>query len=385
LTKKLIAFFIASSFLSSALGAEISRPGFDQNRVFKMGSPTPATPLPIEATQAYVFNDALSKCQRDVVDLENELHDFLERPDSEVLLTLKKFFPSFLAKDLKSVQIFFDSFGSLAQAFASFYIPAQKNLKPTISLDCSQQYKFLTPSLLGHELAHHFNSKRGLSPWIDEMIAQMTEIRIKGSFSLERYEAIRNSYAMPSFFAREKAFKSTHEYGINALFGAYLMENYGGAEVLSAIPNGTKTLSQLSQAVVQFSKGKKDLDWIRPYMGPRALIRHFNLALNINLPSVNGGKIFKVPGWRGFAYGTTIKKVGSYIIEPGGSLRLDPMWGPDFKNFTNSSSLELYRVLIAGNQYQIATIDEAVNGYWEQNFLVLINTSETEYTEIRLQ
>jgi len=350
-----------------------------------VSGPEQATPLSIKATKAYVFDKALAVCDREQIELENELHDLLDRSDSPVLSALETLFPRFKVQSLNSVQVLFDSFGKLAEAFASFYIPAQAKIQPTISLDCSRATKFSIPALLGHELAHHLNSQRELSPWIDEMLAQMTEVRIRNSFSTERYEDLQNSYQVPSFFARDKAFKSTHEYGINALFGAYLLENFGGPAVLAALPKGTKTVTDLSRAVLKFSQTKKSLDWIRQYITPRSMIRHFNLALNINLPSINGGKIFTVPGWNGFHPNAVIKKTGSYILEPGGSLRLDPMWAPDFVNLPKSSSLEIYRVLTGGNQYQILNLGESSDGYWEQNFLVLINTSETDYVEITLK
>lgn len=379
-----LSFFLVL-FVSQVQAATLLRPAFDSKRVFRIEAAQDAMSLGVSGVDAYVFEKAALKCGRSSAELSNQLQDLIERSDSPVISSLQDLFPKFSGRDLKGMQILFDSFGSLVSAFRSFYIPAQQNLKATISLDCARESRYLVPSLLGHELVHHLNQGRNISPWIDEMLAQIIEVRINGEFPLNRYDVLARAPQAPSFFARDKTFKSTQEYAINALFGSYISQNFGGVEFLGSLPAGTRTLSDFTRALKKFTTGRGEYNWIRDYLNPQALIRHFVLALNVNMSGLNGSSIFQVPGWNGFSSETVVKSPGSFAIEPGGFLRVSAKWSEKLKALSNAAPLEVYRVLKTGVQFKIQNLPEAVTEEWAENTLVVINTSETEYFEIQLK
>jgi hypothetical protein len=379
-----LSFFLIL-FVSQVQAATLLRPAFDTQRVFRIGAAQDASSLGVSGVDAYLFEKAALKCGRSKSDLSAQLQDLIERSNSPVISSLQDLFPKFAIRDLKGMQILFDSFGSLISAFRSFYIPAQQNLKATISLDCSRESRYLVPSLLGHELVHHLNQGRNISPWIDEMLAQIIEVRINGEFPLNRYDVLARATQVPSFFARDKTFKSTQEYAINALFGSYISQNFGGVEFLGSLPAGTRSLSDFTRALKKFTTGRGEYNWIRDYLDPQSLIRHFVLALNVNLSGVNGSSIFQVPGWNGFPRETVVTSPGIFALEPGGFLRVSSKWSEKLQSLANAAPLEVYRVLKSSVQFKIQNLPEPVNEEWEENTLVVINTSETEYFEIQLK
>ncbi len=372
-------------FASQLQAATLPRPAFDSQRVFRLEAAQSATTLDVKGVDAFIFEKVVLKCERSHAELSRELQDLVDRPNSSVILSLQDLFPKFTFRNLKGLQIFFDSFGSLTSAFRSFYIPAQQNIKATISLDCARESRYLVPSLLGHELVHHINQSRNISPWIDEMLAQIIEVRINGEFPLNRYDVLAQAKQVPSFFARDKTFKSTQEYAINALFGAYISQNFGGVEFLGSLPKGTRTLSDFTGALKSFTAGRAEYDWIRDYLDPQSLVRHFVLALNVNLSGLNGSSIFQVPGWNGFSSESLVKSPGTFTLEPGGFLRVSSKWSGKLKSLSNMVPLETYRVLKSGVQFKIQNLPEAVSEGWDENTLIMINTSETEYFEIQLK
>lgn len=254
----------------------------------------------------------------------------------------------------------------------------------TISLDCSLISRLSWPALLSHETVHHLNHDRHLAPWVDEMLAQVTEMRASAAYPTLRFETLRRQGVVPSFFARDKVFSDSQQYAVNMLFGLYLSQNFGSSDVFQFLTEDIQSLSDLARKVSAYTTGKNEFDWIRPYLTARGLIRHFTLALNINLPTLNGGNIFQVPGWQNFTSDSEIQTPGTYYVEPGGSLRVSKKWAPLFANHDKNVSWDVYRILKQDRAFKIQNPDEPITGKWAQNYLVLINGSETEYLKIDL-
>jgi hypothetical protein len=272
----------------------------------------------------------------------------------------------------------------MVSAFRSFYLPPQQNLPAMISLDCSQSSRLSWPALLSHETVHHLNHDRHLAPWIDEMLAQVVEVRAAAAYPTPRFESLRTRVLVPSFFARDKVFTSSPQYAVNMLFGLYISQNFGGARLFPSLTQNVQTLSDLAKLVRTSTEGQNQFDWIRNYVTPRGLIRHFNLALNINLPTLNQGSIYQVPGWYGFEVSTEVQKPGRYYIEPGGSLRISKKWAEDFSDHDKNSSWDVYRILKNGMTFKIQDSNEPVSGDWDQNYLMIINGSESDYFQVDL-
>ncbi|MFS4460155.1 hypothetical protein [Bdellovibrio sp. HCB2-146] len=345
----------------SALAEVLPRPYFDEGGVFRLGQPQEVLSLPLsDSLRVFAFSEALPHCAEPIQKLDGYLSEFVVRPESYVRKALSKFVANVSDSSFTNVRIFFDFFGTRSKMYRSFYVHPRELVDASISLDCSRLSKYALPVLVGHELIHHLNHDRDLSPWIDEMMAQQVEAEIAEGPLFDLHENISHDSQVLSFFAREMPFKNSKEYAINSLFGSFVSSRYGAA-VFRAIPNGTQSLGDF--AVVLKTE-------------PRLLIRQFVLSLNSG---------FEIPGWGGFAKSALIEKPGTYHLESGGFLRIDSKWSSNFVQPISTSSLEVYRVLKSGKNTKIQSVLEAVSGKWNENFLLLINTSETEQFEIEFK
>jgi hypothetical protein len=380
-----ICLLFAGLILTTQAQAElIARPGFTADRRFQFGAEASAIDISTENYKAYAFRDALGKCRTTADDLKDLTKSQLDSPGSLVLQAIASLFPKFDRKEIKTVDFIFDSFGPLANIFRSFYIPQQKRNSAVIALDCSFDTQVNAPALMGHELVHHINSHRNVAPWVDEMLAQYIEIQVSGLYPSARYQTLTHEVNVPSFFAREKTFKSSQEYAVNSLFGFYVAQNFGGTRTLQSFTQNVRTLADFAKNLQQTTRQSREFDWLARYQDPKALIRHFSLALNINLPSQNS-TLFQVPGWQGFDKSNLITVPGTFVIEPGGSLRLDTRWAKLLDTIPENSALEAYRVLKTKSQFHIQMANDPIQGSWDENFLVLINTSTADYLEVQLK
>lgn len=363
--------------------AEFPRPGFNQTPAFFLGASQEVQPLPLSKIEAYAFTEALQSCHENTSRIDSYLAQNTS-PESALISALRSLYPKFEFSQLRGLRLLIDSFGTGSASFRSFYLQPQPNMPATISLDCSLTSRLSWPALLSHEIIHHLNHDRHLAPWVDEMLAQVIEMRVAATYLPLRFETLQRQPIVPSFFARDKVFTGSQQYAVNMLFGLYLSQNFGGSKVFQVLTKDIQNLSDLTRQLTAFTQGKKEFDLIRPYISPRGLIRHFNLALNINLPTSNGGSIFQVPGWKKFEDNSEIQTAGTYYLEPGGSLCVSEKWASMFANHDPNASWDIYRILKKDSIFKIQNPDEPVTGEWPQNYLVLINGSETEYLKINL-
>ncbi len=370
--------------------ADIPRPGFhsgsNQGPQFFLYEPQDAQPLPRSKIETFIFTQAMQPCFETASNMDWLLAQ-ITSSESGFTSAVRSLYPDFKISQLKDLRLLIDSFGSGTNHFRSFYLRPQPDISATISLDCSLISRLSWPALLSHETIHHLNHDRHLAPWVDEMLAQVTEIRAATAYPTARFETLRAQNVVPSFFARDKVFSSSQQYAVNMLFGLYLSQNFGSSDVFQLLTKDIQSLSDLARQVSAYTLGKHQFDWIRPFLTPRGLIRHFTLALNINLPTLNGGNIFRVPGWQNFKSDSEVQIPGAYYVEPGGSLRVSKKWAPLFANHDKNASWDIYRILKADDTsgaFKIQSPDEAITGKWSQNYLVLINGSETEYLKVEL-
>lgn len=364
--------------------AQIARPVFDSSRRFKIEAPASARPLATTPVPAFVFNDAIRKCNVNPSQLAGYLENALHPSRSTIWETLQALLPSFAVQSLKGLQILFDSFDGLTQEFRSFYLPHQAQIQPTLVIDCSSATIHNAAGFLGHEFVHHFNAKRNLAPWIDEMIAQLAEIRIHQSYPEHRYFLLSQQATTPSFFAREKTFQSSEQYAVNSLFGFYIASNYGGANMIAAIPSGSRTLTDFTDALLTYRLKHPELKFVTQNLRPRDLIRQFALAMNINQETRESETLYKVPGWKGFPLETIAIEGGLHVIEPGGFLRVHKKWADRLSQLPDSL-LEIYHIRKSFQGFEVTKLGDASPKIWEEDYLLLINTSSRFDAKIRLQ
>lgn len=383
LNKTLLNFFLMIPMISSAQVVQIERPVFDSHRHFHMEGQQAAEKIYSEQDMTvYLFKNAQEKCPMSKSDLSKKLRDSLSDPNSRMNETLSYFFPNFSMNQFNGLRVLFDTFGSLNTLFRGFYIKPSSQTAGMISIDCSPGTLTQLPSVLGHELAHHINAKKNLSPWIDEMVAQIIEIRIRNTFPAVAYFSLATKADLPSFFAREKTFQNSAQYSVNSLFGFWFAQNFGGWEVLSAIPPNTKSLLAFADSARLFpgqSEAQKAL------LNPRALIRQFAFAMNLNQSLEHEPTLYQVPGWQGFSYASEVQQPGRYSLEPGGSLRVSKRWLNDFTNIPSQSLLEAYRVSrISSAVYLNAVTTEIPENDFTEDYVLLINTSTSLDATIEL-
>ncbi|HWU44727.1 MAG TPA: hypothetical protein VN132_14845 [Bdellovibrio sp.] len=312
------------------------------------------------------------------VDLRISLNQLLNWNESIAMSTLRNFYPGLSQKDLAQVQISIEDFGP-QKKYRGFYSHDSDKNRGVIRLDCERGSIMYWPALFAHEVAHHLNENKNLSSWMDEMLAQLVEAQASPFFSYPRFDFIKSSAIVPSFFSPEKPFSSSAMYAANMLFGFYISENFRGYRLFQTLTHDVNTLNDFAQRLRDYTVDQSQFDWIRDHLSAEDLIRFFALALNINLPTRNGGTLYVVPGWSGFAKGALISQKGNYFIEPGGSLRLSSDLA---QQISESQNLTVYRILKNQKDFKIQKVADPVDGDWAENYVLLVNTSLTEYLEV---
>lgn len=313
-------------------------------------------------------------------EMKSFLRSLLNWKGSRTISVLKSFYPDLKQSELLRLQIVVKDFG-LDKTYRGFY--AHKNVKneAVIYLDCSRGSIMSWESLLAHEIAHHLNSKRNLAPWMDEMLAQLVEVNANPLYPFPRIQVLKDLFVVPGFFPTERPFQATESYAMNLLFAMYISENFRGFRAFQSLNQDIFSMDDFSRKLKEYASHETQFDWIRDAISPKSLIRHFGLAMNINLPTRNGGTVFKVPGWSGFEKESLLAKKGTYYVQPGGFVRISSIFG---SSLMATSGVEVYRILKDGQQFLIQPVDQKVVGQWSENFLVLINTSLTDYLELSL-
>ena len=358
-----------------------------------------------------LFENAKNSCFRINQDYSQVFNQLFKSEDNSIKNGLIKTYGQVLANKLGDIQILIDNFSNFKTnksstglsktdsskttesqlGFRSFFIPAQKNMKNTISLDCQPSTTVVWPSLLSHELTHFLNQKLNLAYWMDELLAQVHEVEQSRLFPYPRLDSLKSETNPPSFFSDKSYFQksgSSKVYAMNLLFGLYLTNLFKGGPILKFIHKDIQSVSDLSEKLKFYTQQIHQLDYYKNILSAKGLIRHFALAANINLPLSDGSSFFQIPNWNGFAKTalvTTDSAQLSYQIPPGGFLRLArPMITDDeFVNFKNST-MEIYRIQKNQNYFQILTpqnqpgIENTSSTTWDEDFYLLINTSETE-------
>jgi hypothetical protein len=356
----------------------VKHPRFTAKRVFYYDHESSAIPLDLSFQgEAYVFEEAVSSCGLDLHDAQLRLAQILNFDESRAVSSLRKIYPDLDGSRFSNLRILVDNFGDSARIFRSYFLSSQKGEPATIVLDCQTVSRDLWAADLSHELVHYLNQGRGLSHWMDEMLAQLVEVENSGRFPFIRVQQLTGP-VVPGFFTdiNEVTFQSSQQYAVNLLFGLYLKKLFGD-EVLSVLNSSVENLDQLSEKLAAFVDGKARFNWLRPLITPTGLIRHFQLALSINAPVLNGGPVFQVPQWAGFSSGAHLaSRHDGLVIPPGGSLRLSSSELPSLHGLP--ADVDAYRILKSGVLFKIIDLkrsSESVSGVWTEDFLLLVNTS----------
>lgn len=366
----------------------------------------PSSEIKNSLFKSFVFDEAKITCFKNNQDYSLLIQRLLQTENNSILNNLINTYGRSIENKFSDVQILIDNFSSFQKndfkrnqsasaadslGFRSFFIPAQKNIKNTISLDCQPNTIVVWPSLLSHELTHFLNQKLNLAYWMDELLAQVHEVEQSRLFPYPRLDSLKSETNPPSFFSDKSYFQksgSSKVYAMNLLFGLYLTNLFKGGPILKFIHKDIQSVSDLSEKLKFYTQQIHQLDYYKNILSAKGLIRHFALAANINLPLSDGSSFFQIPNWNGFAKTalvTTDSAQLSYQIPPGGFLRLArPMITDDeFVNFKNST-MEIYRIQKNQNYFQILTpqnqpgIENTSSTTWDEDFYLLINTSETE-------
>lgn len=362
---------------------------------------------------AFVFDEVKKLCFKSDQNYTQEFQRIFKAENNPILKGLINTYGKSIENKLTDVQILIDDFSTFQKdyfknyqprssgkssdkqlEFRSFFIPAQQNIKNTISLDCHPTTMAVWSSLLSHELTHFLNQQQNLAYWMDELLAQVHESeQIKFPHSLI-FDVLKSESNLPSFFSDKSYFQNSNSskvYTMNLLFGLYLTSLFKGGSLLKYIHKDIQTLSDLVEKIKLYAIQINQYEDFKSILSAKGLIRHFALAANINLPLNDSRLIFQIPKWNGFsksALVTTNSSQSSYLIPPGGFLRISKsiISDQEFANFTETinSNLEIYRIQKNQIYFQIITpqnqssIENTRSTTWDEDFYLLINTSETE-------
>jgi hypothetical protein len=323
----------------------------------------------------------LSQCRaRTEFEMRSDLEKTLHSENSFALSTLHNFYPDFRSSQLRELKISVQNLNT-KNGYRGFYKSHQGSGKKEILLDCALGSVLSWPSLLAHEITHALNENRRLVSWMDEMLAQIVEVNASPYVSYPKFDTIKRLNVIPSFFPDEKPFKSSQTYATNLLFGLYISENFRGYKAFQMLNHDILNLNDFATRLKKFTLGQAQFDYIREQISAENLIQYYVLALNINLPTRNGGTLYQIPGWSGFASDALIQASGSYIIEPGGFARISHALED---KLPKSLLVPVYRILKTKNTFKIQNAQDPVLGSWDENFFVLINTSLDQYLEVEL-
>lgn len=371
----------------SPQGVVLPRPAFSLSQGFFLKSSARGIPV-LESPHAFIFQDALDKCNTSRDQIRFELARLLNWNESSAIKALQSYKPSLSSTDFHNLRFLVDYLEE-SSTHRGFYIATQGDQPAMISLDCQRASQLSWPSIWAHEMAHHLNFEKNLAPWVDEMIAQILEVRAGHIYPSERIDRLRTLQNTPSFFASPTGFHDSQEYAINLLFGLYISSHFGGLELISSLDDRIKTPSNLAEHMKKFLHDKPQWDWIRESLTGANLIRYFALAMTIHQPLQNRSSFYQVPGWKGFEKWSEPdqKSFTSNIISPGGFLRLSSKWATAVVQLVSTyPDLTAYRILKNPQEFKIQTpLTTEVQAYWEEDFLLLINTSETQYYQVSMK
>lgn len=191
---------------------------------------------------------------------------------------------------------------------------------------------------------------------------------------------------------------SSERYASNFLFGRYLVKRWGGNKALRAfLPQisikecDSNIDSQASNDIVIFFRIQNILVameashelQIRSTISD--VLRHFAIALVLNVDETASQGLYSIPGWNGFSSSpiTSMDKMNfSYItLELGSFIRLDyKLWSQNKSNW--SQELEVYRIVtFKDGSYDLLTRDQIQNKVKEiplQDTVTLLNASKRE-------
>jgi len=375
---KIFFFFVTASFTFPSWGENISRPIFTEDRIFVFQADQPAR-LVSAPVETFVMEDSIEACVLEMRKVEYDLARFFHFSESLTMSYLSQIYGKLNSSSFRDLRLIIDFFGTSARIFRGFFISSaqNKNNLSLISVDCSWKSRLSWSGLMGHELSHYFNQHRNLAPWVDEMIAQTVEVQDGYAF-YERFSELRKKDLLPGFLSQSLIFHSSLDYSMNLFFGLWLKKNFGGWEILKALSSDTRDLSDVSRKLLSYTRDKEEFRWLSDAMTPRGLIRHFALAMNVNMPLLNGQSIFQVPMWNGF--GPIAPVSGRRVLAPAGFLRVSG----EMKLRTLPTDVEAHRVLKRAHEFRIQKVDEVVTGNWTENFLVVVNLSETEHALVEV-
>jgi len=368
-------------FLNFAQAEEILRPAFSRERQFVVLPAQPAKRLNLSSpAEAFLFDEAAVACSLNSRDVQFQLSQIFNKNESGVLGSLQKFFGEFSESKFQNLRVIVDSFGAASNDFRSLYLRPQQNMPATISVDCNVHSRRVWAGTMAHELVHHFNRDQNLSVWVDEMLAQVLEVDNSLEFPEPRIQKLTRNPVTASFFTDEPTLHSSEQYASNLLFGLYLRQLFG-TNVFKEFRSSVRSLDDLSDRLIAYAEQKGEFHWLRGYLTPRSLIRHFHLALSLNAPILNGGSVFIMPRWQGFQKNTELSQ-GSVRLEPGSSVRLSSSLALKLPSLP--VGVEVYRILKNGMKFKILKSSEQPSGNWDSDHLVLINTSQDQSFDLIL-
>jgi len=368
-------------FLNFAQAEEIPRPAFSRERQFVFLPAQPAKRLNLGSpAEGFLFDEASAGCGVAAKEVQFRLSQILNRNESAVIGSLQKYFGHFSEEKFQGLRVLVDYFGIASSHFRSLYVPPQKNMPATISIDCDSHSRRVWSGMMAHEMVHHLNRDQNLSVWVDEMLAQVLEVDNSPDFPEPRIQKLASNPVTASFFTDQSVFHSSEQYASNLLFGLYLRQLFG-IQVFKEFRNSVYSLDDLSERLIAYADQRGELDWLRGYLTPKSLIRHFHLALSLNAPILNGGSVFIMPRWQGFQKSSELSQ-GQVRLEPGSSVRLISAFALKLPSLP--PGIEVYRILKSGHRFKILKLTEQPHGSWDSDHLVLINTSQDQSFDLLL-
>lgn len=311
------------------------------------------------------------------------LSELLDPNNSVVFAMLKNFFAGNYKNNFSDLIITVDNLKADVHSRPAFFIP-DIHEKSMIVLDCSKKSYQSWKALLAHELVHYMNKGRKFSPWMDEMLAQVIESEASYGLPYQRINSLKNSKLVPSI-AGDASPHSHQEYGVNLLFGRYLY-NLFGASLFKQLGSGVANFSELALKISQFIEPRQEFHWLKKLGSERNLMNHFHLALNINRNILNGGKVFRVPGWSGFSESIKPLSAGQ-ALELIAKMNRGESFGlslEEFRNLLEVSSLEnlsvlnlaIFQILKNDDEFSLQKIEDlhfgSVPAKFKQSHFLLI-------------
>jgi hypothetical protein len=350
---------------------------YDKNRNFYVTGPAEGEWIESAHFQVFVFKEATQACE---LTPEQVQYHLTQSIDSSFWKILNHYYPDaekeFLELHLK---ISVDSFGDRNKTldFGSFFLPNTPNPdEELIVLECRFFKDGYWKAFLGHELIHALmaahalqtsgpsseafvqKTSKGISSWIEELLAQNVEYEISHRFPILRIQQLAQQVLVPSPISQQRPFQNSAMYANNFLLGQYLLNRWGGLNTLRALLPQVEIkecLHDLTDSAIlcRIQQSLKNMNATRELQERSTLpglLRHFAIALVLNKMESSSQGLYSIPGWQGFTSrplnetdtNWNFKKV---ILEKGAFLRLSPqLWVRHQKQW--NPQLETYRILV---------------------------------------